>query len=335
MTTQLPDPPEELDSDSLAEGGAAFMATKLLCVGAELGVFEKLGGGPLTLDELAAATGLPRHSLEVLANGLAALGHLRIRGGRYENGPEAQAFLAGRSSVDVRAGLRLYNQLIYPMWMQLESVIRSGQPARPGQPSADFARIFSEGVEAWTRPGAVALAKKYDFGRHQRLLDVGGGTGSYLLPILGRHPGLSATLFELPASAAQARRRLESEPLKSRVEIAEGDALIDPLPRGHDAVLMAGFVHLFDAERVGRVLSRTREAVAQGTRLLIVDQWMDATHTRPAFGALLAGTYLILSGNGQTYSVEDARAWLGAAGWAFLEHQGLAGATSVVIAEAA
>jgi ubiquinone/menaquinone biosynthesis C-methylase UbiE len=270
----------------------------------------------------------------VLVNGLAALGHLSVRDGRYENSPEAQAFLAGRTSVDMRAGLRLYDQLIYPMWMQLEKVIRSGEPARPGQSSEQFARIFTEGVEAWTRPGAIALAKQYDFDRHQRLLDIGGGTGSYLIPILERHAGLRCTLFELSATIDQAEKRLGKEPTRERVVLVEGDALFDPLPAGHDAVLMAGFVHLFDPERIVRLLERTREVVAPGARLLIVDQWMDSTHTQPAFGALLAGTYLILSGNSRTYSVEEAQRWLGVSGWSFLEHRPLARATSVVIAEA-
>ena len=45
---------------------------------------------------------------------------------------------------------------------------------------------------------AVALAGSYEFGRHRRLLDLGGGTGSFLVPILERHPEIECGLFELP-----------------------------------------------------------------------------------------------------------------------------------------
>src|SRR5205085_159137 len=95
-----------------------------------------------------------------------------------------------------------------PMWMQFEKTVRTGMPAQFTAGSEHFGRIFSEGVEAWTRPGALALATQYDFAPHRRILDVGGGTGSYLIPILERHPALAATLFELPPSAEAARRRL-------------------------------------------------------------------------------------------------------------------------------
>jgi ubiquinone/menaquinone biosynthesis C-methylase UbiE len=332
--SSLPPPPAHLDPDHIASTGAAFMAAKLLCVAVELGVFERLADGPLTLDELAAATGLPRRSLHVVASGLAANGVLQLEGGRFSNGEHAQAFLAGRTSVDLRPGLRLYNHIVYPMWMGFESAVRTGQPARHGQSNEAFARIFSEGVEAWTGVGARALAERYDFTPNRRILDVGGGTGSYLLPILARYPEVRGTLYDLPPTLEVARRRLAAEPARDRIELVDGDALFDPLPEGHDVVLVAGFIHLFDPDKIALVLRRIREAVAPGARLLIVDQWMDATHTRPQFGAMLAATYLMLSGDGATYSVDEAEPWLRAAGFRLLEHRPLSGVISAVIAEA-
>jgi ubiquinone/menaquinone biosynthesis C-methylase UbiE len=334
MPSALPDPPAHLDPEHFAFTGAQFMAAKLLCVAVELGIFERLGDGPRTLDELAGATGLPRRSLRVVASGLAATGVLRFEDGRFANGEHAQAFLAGKTSVDLRPGLRLYNHIVYPMWLGFEHTVRTGEPARHTQSNEAFARIFSEGVEAWTGVGARALADKYDFSPHRRILDVGGGTGSYLYPILDRYPEVRATLYDLPPSVAMARRRMAGEPCGGRIELAEGDALFDPLPEGHDAVLMAGFIHLFNADKIALVLRRVRAVVAAGARLLVVDQWMDPTHTSPVFGALLAATYLLLAGDGDTYGIDEVEPWLQAAGFRFLEHRPLSGVISVVIAEA-
>jgi len=334
MTDHLPDPPGHLDPDTFASMGAQFMSAKLLCVAVDLGVFEKLGDGPRTLDELVEATGIPRRSLRVVLNGLAAMNVIEARDGRYENNDEAQAFLAGRTSVDLRPGLRLYRHLIYPMWMQFENTVRTGAPARSSQPSESFARIFSEGVEAWTGVGARALPGAYDFTPHRRILDVGGGTGSYLLPILGRYPAMRGTLYDLPPTVAVAERRLAGHAARDRIDVVEGDAFFDPLPEGHDVVLIAGFIHLFDPPRIALLLDRVRKAVEAGTRLLIVDQWMDPTHTKPLFGAMLAATYLLISGSGDTYSVDEAEPWLDQAGFRFLDLRPLNGPTSVLVAEA-
>ena len=67
--------------------------------------------------------------------------------------------------------------------------------------------MYSACVEAFTAPAATALAAAYDFTRHQRLLDVAGGTGSFLLTVLRRYPALKGTLFELPKVCAVARQR--------------------------------------------------------------------------------------------------------------------------------
>jgi ubiquinone/menaquinone biosynthesis C-methylase UbiE len=100
--------------------------------------------------------------------------------------------------------------------------------------SEEQQRIFSTGVEAFTAGAAVALASTYDFGTHRRLLDVGGGTGSFLIAILRRHPALHGTLFDLPGACAVARQRLAGEPDGARIAIVEGDLLKDDLPDGHD-----------------------------------------------------------------------------------------------------
>ena len=51
------------------------------------------------------------------------------------------------------------------------------------------------------------------------MLDLGGGTGSFLLAVLRQHPTIEATLFELPAAVAVARQRLAGNPLAARMRI--------------------------------------------------------------------------------------------------------------------
>ena len=51
--------------------------------------------------------------------------------------------------------------------------------------------------------------------------------------------------------------------------------------------------------------------------------------------APMAGEFLVLGGNGDVYSVEEARSWFEQAAWHFLEHKPLAGPASLVVAEVA
>ncbi len=213
--------------DSIFQVATGFMASKHLFVANELGLFAQLAEGPTTLDELAQRIDTPRRTIRIVAGAMVALGFLDRQADRYQNGPVAATFLSGQTPADLRPFLRLWNYISYPAWMQLEEAIRTGQGVVGYLDETDEKRsqIFSEGVEAITAGIAMALASSYDFSPHQRLLDLGGGTGSFLLAVLRAFGRLKATLFELPAVAAIARQQLGKTPFEGQVEVVQGDFL--------------------------------------------------------------------------------------------------------------
>ena len=60
-------------------------------------------------------------------------------------------------------------------------------------------------MEAFSASHVLALQPTYDFSRHRRVPDLGGGTGSFLKALLKRYPELQRTLYELSAAADVAR----------------------------------------------------------------------------------------------------------------------------------
>lgn len=81
------------------------MASKLLFVAHEVGIFEQLADSPATLDELAQR-GMPRRTMRILTDAMVALGFVENHGGRYHNSAAALTFLSGRGNEDLRPGLR-------------------------------------------------------------------------------------------------------------------------------------------------------------------------------------------------------------------------------------
>ena len=253
---------------------------------------------------------------------MVSVGLLERDGERYRNSEVAAAFLAVQPGPDLRPMLRFWNRISYPGWLALEEAVRAGA-GRPkfGEFSTEEQQIFSAGVEAVTATTAAALAANYDFSRHRRLLDIGGGTGSFLLAILRRHAALHGTLFELPGACEVARRRLAGEPEGARIDVVEGDLVSDPLPPGHDVLLVANTVHVLSAAHNVDLLRKLRGHAAQGTHLLLVDLWMDSGHTQPLAAPLMSGEFLIISGEGQAYGEDDAEAWLRETGWHMAERR--------------
>ncbi|HZC84085.1 MAG TPA: methyltransferase, partial [Rubrobacter sp.] len=197
----------------------------------------------------------------------------------------------------------------------------------------DQQRIFSEGVAAITAGPAHALAEKYDFARHRKVLDLGGGVGEFLVPILDRFPHLKGTLFELEPVAEVAKDALATSPVGSRIEIVAGDLFEDPLPEGHDALILAHVVHYFDPARNLELLRGIRERVSAGARLLIVDFWTNPQHTEPLFAVLMAGEFLTNVG-GDVFSEEEGKGWLRESGWEYVQTIPLEGPNSLIVGEA-
>jgi hypothetical protein len=255
----------------------------------------------------------------------------RNESGEYENSPAAATFLAGRTPADLRPFLTFWQRLSYPAWGGLANAIRSGGGTGIAVAEPEDNEIFSAGVEAITAGAARALAAIPELAVARRLLDIGGGTGSFVAPALATHPQLEATLVELPAVAELARGRLAHEP---RATVIAADCFTEPLPTGHDVLLLANVLHLFAPERDRELLRRARAAAVDGAKLLLVDFWTDPSHTQPPIAALLAGEFLLVTGEGDVYSVDDLRELLERTGWSFGEQRPLAGPQTLVVATA-
>jgi SAM-dependent methyltransferase len=322
--------PATTSPELLLRLASGFMASKHLFAAAELGIFEALRDGPATLDQICERTGVSRSGARISLDALTALGLLERDADLYRNGSEASVFLAGAAGPDLRPLLRFWDRLSYRSWMSLAAAL-AGSDTRDAPPnlSEEETRIFSEGVEAITAAPARALAESYDWSGHRRVLDIGGGTGSFLLALFEAHPHLQGTLVELPAVAAIARERL-----RDRAEVVEGDALADPLPSGHDAILVANLIHLLSPDSTRKLLARLRAGSAANTTLLLVDFFTDKSHTDPPFAALMAGEFRLVSPEGDVYSERELNNWLTKTGWTPPQSKSLAGPTRLITANA-
>ena len=331
---QAGDPSGQVSPEPILRLASGFMAAKHLFAASELGVFEALAEAPGTLEALAARTGLTRRAVRITADAMVALGLIERDGETYRNGPAAARYLAGRTPADLRPLLRFWDQISYPTWEALAEALGRGPRQEVFDLDEAQQEIVSAGIEAILAGPARALVEKVDFSVHRRLLDVGGGTGSWSIAAAERHPGLHATVLDLPVTADIARRRVQAAGLADRIDVVAADAMTSELPGGHDVFLVANVAHYWSPDRNVALLERIRKAAPPGGRLLLVDFWTDPTHTQPVQAALMAGEFAVHLRDGDVYSVEEVQGWLPQAGWRFLEHRELVGPQSVITAEA-
>ena len=100
----------EITPDPIMRVAMGFMAAKHLFIASEIGLFENLGGGPATLDELAAKSGIPHRTLRISADAMVSLGLLEREGEHYRNSAAAAAFLSGNAEFRFTADAAVLGQ---------------------------------------------------------------------------------------------------------------------------------------------------------------------------------------------------------------------------------
>lgn len=311
-----------------------FMMAKHLFAASELGLFEALADSPTTIDGVAARTGLTRRAARISADAMVALGLLEREGDTYRNSAVADFFLARHSPADLRPLLKFWDKISYPGLCELAKALASGPPKEIFELNDELQEVFSAGVDAMLAGPATALAKTFDFSCYQRLLDVGGGTGSWSIAVARVYPHIKATVLELPTVADAARKRIAEAGFAPRIGVAVGDAMTGELPPGYDVFLLANLVHYWSPGENRELLQRVRRAAKAGSHLLLADFWTDPTHTQPLQAALMAGEFAAHLRSGDVYSVVEVRGWLDESGWRFVQHVPLSGPQSLIVGEA-
>jgi demethylspheroidene O-methyltransferase len=182
--------------------------------------------------------------------------------------------------------------------------------AAEAEPAGAYSALMSA-----SQPMVVEeVADAYRFARHRRILDVGGGDGSFLAAIATCAPQASLVVFDVPPVAARARTRFVTAGLADRAEAIGGDFRADPLPAGADLVTLVRVLHDHDDDVVGALLRKVHAALAPGGRILVAEP-LAGTPGAERMGAAYFGIYLLAMGQGRPRSAAEIGAMLREAGF--------------------
>jgi len=102
------------------------------------------------------------------------------------------------------------------------------------------------------------------------------------------------------------------------VDLVAGDFYSDRLPGGADLAWLSAIVHQNSRQQNRELFARIFDALLSGGQLLLRDFLMEPSRTAPVGGALFAVNMLVATENGGTYTFEELRDDLAAAGFADL-----------------
>lgn len=298
---------------------SAFYDSCVLFSASDLGIFAKLAElESADAETLADVLQLDLRGTRLLLDACVAIDLLQKDGDIYQNTQEVAAFLVPGSPADLSGAIR-YNRDVYPAWGSLKTLVKTGKPVEKPESHLGFdeerTRTFVLSMHYRALSIGRAVVGELQLDGCKKLLDVGGGPGTYSVLIAKKYPEIECTVLDLPDVVNVANELIKQQASEKQVKTVAGDYRTVEFPAGNDAVNFFGMFHQESPESISDLLKKGYNALVPGGVVNIMDMMTDYTHTKPVFSALFAVNMALTTENGWVFSDAELTEWLQQAGF--------------------
>jgi predicted O-methyltransferase YrrM len=298
--------------DDLLMLGHGYQRSMILLGALKLGVFRGLADGALAAPALARRIGADARKLSILLDALAALGLLSRTGGRYRISRLAkECLLPGARSLE---SILLHHLDGWGDWGRLAATIRGGRKRRGGG-DGGYQENFIRGMEENSRERAAAVARKFPLHAGDRLLDLGGGPGTYAAAWAKACPGADVTVFDRPETLRITRKVLKEKGEDARVRLMAGDFLKDPVGGPYDFVWISQILHAYPERDCVGLLRKARSALAPGGAAAVQEFLVAEGKTSPPGPVFFSVHMVAVTEGGRAYTAREIAAMMKEAGY--------------------
>ena len=188
---------------TLLEMSGYYWKTCTLHAGVKLDVFSAIGSQSLTCDQINDQLNCDSEGLLRLLNALSAMKLLKKEDDTFTNTEAASLFLS-KSSPQYIGFMIMHHHHLMASWHKMDQAVKAGGPIR-GQTSVsseEWRESFLMGMFNIGMAVAPGLSKELDLSDCKRLLDLGGGPGTFAIHFCLANPGMTASVYDLPHNSA-------------------------------------------------------------------------------------------------------------------------------------
>jgi ubiquinone/menaquinone biosynthesis C-methylase UbiE len=256
---------------------AGLFAYQAVSTANELGLFKALASQADSAQGLANRLQLQERGLRTLLDALETLGYVMVKEGQYRNSKMTQKWLIEDQNFDFQAMLHFWNAASRELAVHTADVIRSGE--RPFdfyqwvEADAALSESYQRMLMMNAKMGGADVIKKLSLPAGKtRLLDVGGGHGTYTVLMCQKYPQLHGTILDGYNGLETGRQTVEKNNLQARIRLQKGDMFEAEWGEDFDMILLFNVLHQFDLETGTRLLQKAQSALKRGGKVAVLDQ---------------------------------------------------------------
>ena len=319
MTSATPTP---VTPERIMQFAWGYVPTLVLEAAIRHRVFDVLdsGANPMTVPEVATATGASVRGLTAIMNVLVGLNFLaKDANEAYSLTPESAAFLVSTKPSFQGGILRHASSQLIPKWLEINEVVATGKPAHSVNQEGDGSEFFKEFVVdifPMSYPSAQALAKSLNLnGQPTSVLDLAAGSGVWGIALAQSSPQVTVTAVDWPDVIPTTQKTVARFNLTDRFSYTPGDLLSADFGTNHNVATLGHILHSEGEDRSRKLLAKVFASLAPGGTIAIAEFLVNAGRTGPVVSLFFAVNMLINTDTGNTYSFEEISSWLTEAGF--------------------
>lgn len=284
----------QAEAQRIAFAPMVFQTCRILLNSGILALIQAAGKTGMTVDEVAAKTGLPRYGTGVLLESGLGVGLFCLNDDRFTLTKLGYFMLREPMT---RVNMDFVHEVCYRGLFDLERSVREGRPA--GLKTLGDWKTVYEGLHSlpptvqrsWfdfdhfysdmAFPAALPLV----FAKPPaRLLDVGGNTGRWAVQCAKFDSRVHITIADLPRQIEFSRNTIRQHGLENRVDFLALDVLDEsqPFPEGYDTIWMSQFLDCFSEAEIVSILRRAARAMKTSGALFILEPFWDRQQNETA-----------------------------------------------------
>ncbi len=298
-----------------------FWNSAIVRAGIKLEVFPLLEERSLPYEEVARQLeGDPRF-VQAFLEACVALGLMEKEGDEFRCSAMSAAFLVPGKQ-DYVGDLVLHITNYWHSWGNLDSLVIEGRTELPFENEyTDVSTYWTDYMKGQHNRAAAGqaenLVRNVDVSHKRKLLDLGGGAGSYSIALCGANPQLQAYVIDQKEPLEIADELVRDHDLQDRITLVEGDFNHVELGSDSDLVLISGVVLIKSGEECRKLFRRAYDALAPGGMVIVQDFMRVDYSSSRSFLDIMMDMYVLIGFDpqaGDRHGDEYAR-WLADTGF--------------------
>lgn len=292
-----------------------------LMAAVELGVFTAISEGAGTFAEVADKLDLHPINAERLIVLLCAAGLVDVEGGRLKNAEDTERFLVDGKTSFMGPWIT-FTKPQWGEWGRLSEHLKVHDLRDLGtidtltlEDARRYHRsTFSIGLGAGRR-----FVRHVDLSARGKIMDIGGGSGAYLIAAANQHSDIQGVVLDLPVVCEVAREFLSEAGVDERMKAQPCDFTADPFPGDCDVAIMASNLPMYDRATIAAVIAKTFDALLPGGEMHLIGEMTNDQRTGPWGPAYWGLGQAISNSKGLAHSQGDVIGYFEAAGFRDVE----------------